>query len=96
MRSSQHIWRILSCETYVMLILNKLRMEMPGLQRGVLGRRRVLDQQRLTHMLRVVKYLAYLRKMTRYNPTRGGKLFLLNYASQSQTTSRLMLTRRSF
>ena len=71
-------------------------MKVPGLQRELWGRRRVLDQQRLTTWLLVVKYLAYLRKMTRYNPTRGGKLFLLNYASQSQITSSLMLTRRSF
>lgn len=30
-----------------------------------------------------VKYLAYLRKMTRYNPTRGGKLQYSLHASPS-------------
>ena len=28
---------------------------------------------KLIDRLETVKYLAYLRKMTRYNPTRGGK-----------------------
>lgn len=30
-------------------------------------------KRRLICLLIIVKYLAYLRKMTRYNPTRGGK-----------------------
>ena len=37
----------------------------------------VSDTALLIVMVILVNYLAYLRKMTRYNPTRGGMIFAL-------------------
>jgi hypothetical protein len=61
MRGIEHIWGVFPCEAYVPIFFpfdRDLISESFSKTRANIG---------LT-----VKYHAYLRKMTRYNPTRGG------------------------
>jgi hypothetical protein len=70
MRGLEHLWRVLPCEAYVLHLH-------PNCSQNVRGDSRLRNTARdskadLTSI--TVKYHAYLRKMTRYNPTRGGKI----------------------
>jgi len=68
MRSSQHIGGVLSSETYVIIepVVRTVSTKLAGYGERHLG------MMVLIRLVSSVKYHAYLRKMTRYNPTRGG------------------------
>lgn len=87
LRSSQHLWRILPLKAYV-LPESRGPVGRDAIKRQVGKREHVGEVNGLRcgkghgytlwssgglQIRRTVKYQAYLRKMTRFNPTRGGK-----------------------
>lgn len=56
-----------------MHVQNSITRQLYTIGMGHCGRARNGNENEPTDSLDTVKYHAYLRKMTRYNPTRGGE-----------------------
>lgn len=70
LRSSQHLRQILPRKTYVHG--DRVCHCHYDLNGHFWSNRSIVGGTLLTQAILLVNYLAYLRKMTRYNPTRGG------------------------
>jgi hypothetical protein len=71
MRGLEHLWRVLPCEAYVLPLLPAA---IDVLDEGNWLARSGYGGTMTDSISSTVKYHAYLRKMTRYNPTRGGMI----------------------